>query len=300
MSVRSHSAAVDRVDWGRRVPPRAALRCRMFEDAWPRPPDDDLEVRPAGLWTADKLAIVRYYLPGFANACAKAKTFHFVDGFAGPGVNLIAEERVAGSPLIALETPPAFAKCLLMDANERVVNTLQARTASYGDRAVVERGDCNADLLPLMQRHLGGWDPALVLLDPEGCELSWEAVQGIASFRPRRHPLGVIGWVTPASQPPTASTLRRKGKSRCARWVAPARLRVERERIETADEHALDAVAGGEVDLVTLAPRGHLHGPDEVVRLLIGKREGRVQPTEASVGLWNDLPPQFCGSPRLN
>jgi len=158
----------------------------MFEDTWPRPPDDDLEVRPARLWTADKLAIVRYYLPGFAKACAKAKTFHFVDGFAGPGVNLIGGERVAGSPLIALESSPAFAKCLLMDASERVVSTLQARTTSYGNRAVVERGDCNADLLPLMQRHLGRWDPALILLDPEGCELSWETVTGIASFKTKK------------------------------------------------------------------------------------------------------------------
>lgn len=159
----------------------------MFEDTWPRPPSDDLEVRRAGLWTADKLAIIRYYLPGFANACSKkAPVFHFVDGFAGPGVNEIVGERVAGSPLIALATTPAFAKCILMDASEAVVDTLRARAQSHGDRAVIQLGDCNKDLLPLMRENLGEWDPGLVLLDPEGCELAWDTVAEVARFKRKR------------------------------------------------------------------------------------------------------------------
>lgn len=159
----------------------------VFENVWPAPPDDDLPVRDAGIWTADKLAIVRYYLPGFARACSgRIRTFHFIDGFAGPGVNVIADERVSGSPLIALETSPKFASCILMDSSERVVEVLRARAAPYGSRAIVEKGDCNRDLLPLMGRHLGEWDPALVLLDPEGTELAWTTVEAIARFKTQK------------------------------------------------------------------------------------------------------------------
>jgi hypothetical protein len=50
--------------------------------------DDGLLAREAGSWTADKLAILRCYLPAFGLACSgKTKRWNFADGFAGPGVN---------------------------------------------------------------------------------------------------------------------------------------------------------------------------------------------------------------------
>ncbi len=102
--------------------------------------DDGLPVRDAGVWTEDKLAIVRDYLRAFGRACSKkAPTFYFADGFSGPGINRIRDtaELVPGSPLLALESEPQFAKCLLMDLGERNIQTMEARSARYGEGALV-------------------------------------------------------------------------------------------------------------------------------------------------------------------
>lgn len=155
----------------------------------PRPPapEDELRVRDKGVgpWTLDKLEIIWRYLPAFANACQRAPGFHFIDGFSGPGVNLIEGERVAGSPLLALEASPEFPSCLLMEYDDVALEALAARTHAYG-RALVRKGDCNADLVPVMREVLGDWDPGLVLLDPEGTELAWTTVEAIAGFKTKR------------------------------------------------------------------------------------------------------------------
>lgn len=46
--------------------------------------DDGLPIREVGAWTLDKLALIAYYLPKFAELCTdKAHGWYFVDGFAG-------------------------------------------------------------------------------------------------------------------------------------------------------------------------------------------------------------------------
>lgn len=152
--------------------------------------DDGLPVRDAGVWTEDKLAIVRDYLRAFGRACSKkAPTFYFADGFSGPGINRIRDtaELVPGSPLLALESEPQFAKCLLMDLGEQNIQTMEARTARYGERALVRKGDCNVDLVPAMQDALDQRNPCFCLLDPEGSELGWDTVSGVARFRRGRN-----------------------------------------------------------------------------------------------------------------
>jgi three-Cys-motif partner protein len=147
----------------------------------------DLPVRSTGVgpWTVDKLEIIWRYLPAFAKACQRAPSFHFIDGFSGPGVNGIEGERVAGSPLLALEASPRFPSCLFMEHNDVTREALRKRTTAY-KRARVQKGNCNTDLIPAMRDVLGEWDPALVLLDPEGTELAWTTVASIAGFKTRR------------------------------------------------------------------------------------------------------------------
>jgi three-Cys-motif partner protein len=149
--------------------------------------DDGLPVRPdVGPWTLDKLEIVSRYQGDFAKACArKAPGFYFGDGFAGPGVNRARDtgELAAGSPLLALETNPPFTSCLFMDSGLQVVRTLKERTVSYGQRAIVRRGNCNTDLVPAMEEHFHRRAPLLVLLDPEGYELSFSTVKAVSRFR---------------------------------------------------------------------------------------------------------------------
>jgi three-Cys-motif partner protein len=150
------------------------------------PPDDALPVRSGrgtGPWTLDKLDILRAYLPAFGVACKRTRAWFYVDGFAGPGVNhLPDDQRVCGSPLIALEAEPPFAKCLLLEKDRSTVETLRRRTAPYGDRAEVREGDVNQDLLPMMREFVDTRAPCLCVLDPEGFEVYWSTVRELAEF----------------------------------------------------------------------------------------------------------------------
>lgn len=153
----------------------------------PATPDDDgLPVRESGQWAKDKLAIIECYLDAFATACSKkARSWHLVDGFAGPGINKIREtgELVWGSPMLGVRTAPAFNRCLFMDAGREESETLSERTADFRDRVVVRQGDVNGDLPSAMYELLDRRAPILCLLDPEGAELGWETVEALSRFR---------------------------------------------------------------------------------------------------------------------
>lgn len=155
-----------------------------------RPPvDDGLNTREAGSWVKDKLAILENYYPAFGMACRKWRRWHYVDPFAGSGVNWIrgTDELVWGSALIALQTVPEFSKCLLMELGRPQVRALEARARSFGSRAVVHQGDFNVDLLPLMEREIDRRAPCLCLLDPEGMEVHWPTIEALAAFRTGRY-----------------------------------------------------------------------------------------------------------------
>jgi three-Cys-motif partner protein len=155
----------------------------MMSDA---PVDDGLYTRSAGEWTLDKLEIIRRYTIEFAKICDRhAPSFHFIDGFAGPGVNRLrnTSELYWGSPMIALRTKPPFSRCLLLEYTKRGYEALSARTSSFGERASVHRGDSNSRLIPLMQNEINHRAPSLCVLDPEGSELEWPTVVGVAEFK---------------------------------------------------------------------------------------------------------------------
>jgi three-Cys-motif partner protein len=150
--------------------------------------DDGLCVRQSGRWALDKLGILSRYVPQFGRACRnKAPAWYYAEGFAGPGVNLIRQggRRVRGSPLIALEARPAFRSCVFIEASRAAADALRQRTARFGDRAHVMRGDCNRDLLPLMAQHINRHAPCLAVLDPEGADLAWSTLQALARFKAR-------------------------------------------------------------------------------------------------------------------
>ena len=153
-------------------------------------PDDGVRpVRKAGAHSRDKLAILSYYIHGFAQACKdKAPKFYFADGFAGEGLYRFDDDTFAlGSTLIALEKArPSFARCIALELDAEKARALKSRVQSHGSRAVVEVGDCNRDLLGLMQEHIPHDVPILVLLDPNAFELQWKTVESLAAFRTGR------------------------------------------------------------------------------------------------------------------
>jgi three-Cys-motif partner protein len=70
-----------------------------------------------------------------------------------------------------------------MDSGRRQVEALRARTAAFGERAIVRRGDCNRDLLPSMREMIDPRYPCLCLLDPEGMEVDWATIEALSTFR---------------------------------------------------------------------------------------------------------------------
>ncbi len=147
--------------------------------------DDGLVARPAGPWVLDKLGILACYDHAFGVAYRGAGRWYYVEGFAGSGVQAIQGRgrRVPGSALIALRTEPQFRRCLLVERNRLAAEALGSRTAEFGDRALVLRGDANAELVPAMQIHVSRSHPCLCVLDPEGADLDWSTVAAVADFR---------------------------------------------------------------------------------------------------------------------
>ncbi len=149
-------------------------------------PNDGLLSRTSGRWAKDKLGILALYASEFTRASTKAQATYFVDGLAGPGLCRVdrPEEYVEGSTLIGARAFPQFTKCLAMDLRDENVRALAARTAPYGSRIVVRRGNVNVDLLPFMHEQLTiRTAPMLIFLDPEGFEVDWATVRALSQFR---------------------------------------------------------------------------------------------------------------------
>lgn len=156
-------------------------------------PDDGIRpIRTALPHSRDKLAILAHYIPGFATACKdKSPVFFFVDGLAGSGMYHFPEDGsyALGSTLIGLRMAnPAFRKTVSMEKGAGLARALRQRTQGYSS-AVVERGDVNDDLLPLLEREIPltvRSNPMLILLDPAGFELQWSTVEACSRFRTHR------------------------------------------------------------------------------------------------------------------
>jgi three-Cys-motif partner protein len=147
-------------------------------------PDDGRFARPVGPWIVDKLRIVAAYDRGFGLVSQEAGRWYYLDGFAGSGVHAIqgSGRRVPGAPLIALRTDPEFRRCVLVEGNRVAADALRTRTAEYGDRAVVEHGSADSELLPLTFASVSRNHPCMCLFDTEGADLSWSTVSAIADF----------------------------------------------------------------------------------------------------------------------
>lgn len=153
--------------------------------------DDGIRpVRQAPPHSRDKLGILSYYIPAFANACKdKAPRFYFVDAFAGEGLYHFSDDDsyALGSTLIALgKARPSFARTVAMELDEEKAAALTTRVVRYSATAVVRVGDCNTDLLRIMDAYIPHTAPLLVLLDPDAFELQWRTIEALAEYRTGR------------------------------------------------------------------------------------------------------------------
>jgi len=146
--------------------------------------------RQIGPWTRDKLKVLREYLPGYLQAATRARERIYIDGFAGPGVNVLKTtgEEVEGSPLIALgaraRNATAFSRLYFIEQSAVLAAQLRKRVEEAGgsSRATVICGDVNIEL-PSIVKGLPTQSPIFVFLDPQGIDPRWETIEAIAPWR---------------------------------------------------------------------------------------------------------------------
>jgi len=149
-------------------------------------------VAQVGLWSSEKLDLLRCYLGGepgrggFLPATRRASERYYVDLFAGPGQDQIRDngQIIDGSPVIALKAgPPSFTRLFWIDADPDNVESLRAHTRAHPTRGItVLEGDANEkvdEILRILPRRA----PTFAFLDPRGAELRWQTIEKLARHK---------------------------------------------------------------------------------------------------------------------
>lgn len=138
-------------------------------------------LRKGYVWTADKLDFLENYIPAFKKATQKALNTHYVDGFAGPGVNSIEGKERQGSPLIALNTEPPFTKYFLVEKDKQAHVALEQRVKAHKNASLALTFNANFNVIaPEILKLIPNLSPTLFFLDPEGLELEWSTIELIS------------------------------------------------------------------------------------------------------------------------
>lgn len=146
-----------------------------------------------GVWTKQKLEILRRYLDAYTTAL-KNQSFQlvYVDAFAGDGRkrtdNLYTNDGYGdfdkmwdGSPRIALDVrDKPFDRFLFIENNSKRVQKLRRLEVEYPNRNIqIVHGDANEELICFCD-NLKGNERAVVFLDPFATEVSWETIPPLA------------------------------------------------------------------------------------------------------------------------
>jgi three-Cys-motif partner protein len=140
-----------------------------------------------GIWSEVKLAIIKDYASAYARILGATRRgkipslrWLYIDAYAGPGFHLsrTTGQTVEGSPLIALNTTPAFSEYHFIDTEPRRVDQLRKLTEGRSD-VFNYSGDCNEVLLHEVfpRARYEDYRRALCLLDPYNINLTWEVIE---------------------------------------------------------------------------------------------------------------------------
>ncbi len=104
----------------------------------------------------------------------------YIDPLCGPGKCISRQHEFPGSPLIALQTQPAFDYLYFSDSNARNISALKQRIPSDDHaRSSCQVGDCNQIVPQIIQnwpqRSLG-----LAFIDPEGFEVNFSVLVALS------------------------------------------------------------------------------------------------------------------------
>lgn len=143
---------------------------------------DGLPMQCVGEWESAKHKPLADFIYASHKARAKWGGGAYIDLFAGPARARVREtsEVVNGSPLIALEhKDEPFSKVFMCESDDDNVRALNARTASWGDRAVVLPGDCHKSVDTVIEQLPGGLH--LAFIDPYTMDgLQFETITKLA------------------------------------------------------------------------------------------------------------------------
>ena len=143
-----------------------------------------------GYWTGLKLVLEKYYIPSYVNILGPRMRIAYVDLFAGPGLDMIGDQRVPipGSPLVpvAVKDPlkkHLFSAFVFSETEEEYANALAARVKLFPEMAGITHQvtqDAN-DVVVELPDILKGKDigHSLVFLDPEGLEFRWDSLKAL-------------------------------------------------------------------------------------------------------------------------
>jgi len=155
-----------------------------------RPPPNAKAYGKVGVWSTQKLAVLRCYLgqnDGFLKATTSAGQRHYIDLFAGPGQNRVRRTGavVDGSPLIALHAgPPSFTGLHWSERKPSNSASLEAHRLEHLDRNIhLYPGDGNERIDEIL-RSVPRRYPVFAFLDPYGAELHWQTLVKLAQHRP--------------------------------------------------------------------------------------------------------------------
>lgn len=162
---------------------------------------DGLWARDNGAWGADKLDFLHYFGPPALKATQAKHTRHYVELFAGPGMNVVREgqgSEFEGSPLRALQLHAPndelihFTHAVFINKQKRDHEALQRRVAASvaSGRSLIEPAHvvcCPGDANQVLPKVLESIDPlgyVFVFADLESPhQLPWTSVERLRRQR---------------------------------------------------------------------------------------------------------------------
>lgn len=141
------------------------------------PSRDGALCRVSGAWAQEKLYYVARYMEIFNKAMfRKWERRIYLDLLAGTGRCVLETgEEFAGSPILGVETCPAFTKVIAVDRAGPLIDALRVRMKG---RAEIVEGDCNDSAVIVQLRAL--LDPSalsLCFVDMLGLEVAFETIR---------------------------------------------------------------------------------------------------------------------------
>jgi len=156
------------------------------------------EHRFGGLWTVEKLEVIRKYLLAYAQVLKRKQlTRLYIDAFAGTGDR--ATERCSeqalfelpeldsmtkGSARVALEIEPPFHEYIFIEKSRKHASALELLKSEYPTRNIkIFNEDANDAIQRICRERDWRINRAVLFLDPYGMQVSWETLRAAAATK---------------------------------------------------------------------------------------------------------------------